>query len=409
MSTEDKKIVPFSGGDGNKEKNDRQKRTDSGIRRAAQWISKHLGLSVLAGVVVPVLIAVVGPSLSKNFGGTRLTDSYTMPYSYAADNYVANVRESDTEARMYSPREEDMDADFYEKACAVRSFFSSSMVSKAQVTDSVLNIHELEEYAYADLDYFAFAKTTENGTEVRVYIVNSGNGVSEPDTLTFSGELVSGEDFSGAEDFAWSEMDSGAVENAGGSGYGYAVNTEAVCGGDGIQAYKFVLSDWAMEELRQGKKILLYADSASRTENQRIPLGWLLMSGGEVKVEGGGAGDGDGQYTYYVYVNVPEDSGRKIPVNAAFSIQDRASVDTVIIPSESCHIRYSMTCRVDGKDMETDEFSTTIQVPLYKFFASHSIALHMNKEDIEHYVYQSDPELHEEAAFEPLSLTDDKE
>lgn len=100
MSTEDKKIVPFSGGDGNKEKNDRQKRTDSGIRRAAQWISKHLGLSVLAGVVVPVLIAVVGPSLSKNFGGTRLTDSYTMPYSYAADNYVANVRESDTEARI---------------------------------------------------------------------------------------------------------------------------------------------------------------------------------------------------------------------------------------------------------------------------------------------------------------------
>ena len=356
-----------------------------------------------------MFIAVVGPFLSKNFGETRLTDSYTMPYSYATDNYVANVRESDIEARMHSPREEDMDADFYEKACAVRSFFSSSMVSKAQVTDSVLNIYELEEYAYADLDYFAFAKTTENGTEVRVYIVNSGNGVSEPDTLTFSGELVSGGDFSSAEDFAWSEMDSGVVENAGGAGYGYAVNTEAVYGGDGIQAYKFVLSDWAMEELRKGKKILLYADSASRTENQMIPLGWLLMSDGEVKVEGGGAGDGDGQYTYYVYVNVPEDSGRKIAVNAAFSIQDRASVDTVIIPSESCRIRYSMTYRVDGKDMETDKFSTTIQVPLYKFFASYSIASHMNDEDIEHYVYQSDPELHEEAAFEPLSLADDKE
>ena len=100
MSTEDKQIVPFSGGDGNNDKNDRQKRTDAGMRRAAQWSSKKLGLSVLAGVVVQVLIAVVGPSLSKNFGGTRLTDSYTMPYSYAADNYVANVRESDTEARM---------------------------------------------------------------------------------------------------------------------------------------------------------------------------------------------------------------------------------------------------------------------------------------------------------------------
>lgn len=406
MSTEDKKIVPFPGEDGNEGKNDRQKRTDSRIRRTAQRIRKHLGLSVLAGVIVPVIIAVVGPSLSKNFGETRLTGSYIMPYSYATDDYVANVRESDIKARMYSPRAEDMDADFYEKACAVRSFFSSSMVSKAQVTDSVLNIHELEEYAYADLDYFAFAKTTENGIEVRVYIVNSGNGVSEPDTLTFSGELVSGEDFRSAEDFAWSKIDSEAVENAGGTRY--AVNTEGVCAGDGMQAYKFILSDWAMEELRKGKKILLYADSASRTENQGITLGWLRMTDGEVKVEGGGAGDGDGQYTYYVYVNVPADSGHQISVNAAFSIQDRASADTVIIPSESCRIRYSMTYRVDGKDLETEEFSTTIRVPLYKFFASYSIASHMNEEDIAHYVYRSDPELHEAAAFEPLSLTEDK-
>ena len=104
MSTEDKKIVPFPGEDGNEGKNDRQKRTDSRIRRTAQRIRKHLGLSVLAGVIVPVIIAVVGPSLSKNFGETRLTGSYIMPYSYATDDYVANVRESDLKARMYVPQ-----------------------------------------------------------------------------------------------------------------------------------------------------------------------------------------------------------------------------------------------------------------------------------------------------------------
>lgn len=404
MSTEDKNIIPFPGGD--KERDDGKKK-QTRIQRAAQWIRKHLGLSLIVGVAVPMLAAVLGPSLSKNFGETRLTESYSMPYSYATDNYVANVKESDIKARMYSPREEDMDAEFYDKACAVRSFFSTSMVSKAQVTDSVLNIHELEKYEYADLSYFAFAKDTENGTEVRVYIVNSGNGASDSDTLTFSGQLVSGEDFGGAEDFAWDKMDSGALEKSGENGY--AVNTEAVCGGDGVQAYAFVLSDWAMEQLRQGKKILLNADSALRTENSRIPLGWLRMTDGVVKVEGGGAGDGDDKYTYYVYVNVPEDAGRQIPVNAAFSIQDRASVDTVIIPSESCSIRYSMTYRVDGKDMETDEFSTIIRVPLYKFFASHSIASHMNEEDIAHYVYQSDPELHEKTAFDPLSLAAENE
>ena len=101
---------------------------------------------------------------------------------------------------------------------------------------------------------------------------------------------------------------------------------------------------------------------------------------------------------------------RDIPVKAVFNIQDRAAVDTVIIPSESCKMEYSMSYEVDGRELETERFSTVVKVPLYKPLAEYSVAEYMNENDIEHYIYRvTDMELSRKIEFDPGSLMDEAE
>ena len=372
---------------------------------------RHPAFVVLTVIILPVFLAVLGPFLGKNIGSTELTESYVMPYIYARSDYLANAPGTGTAAgndadMILYPREEQMSAEYYEKACAVRSFFSCSKVAVSQVSDSALHLYSLERYEYSDLSYLMFVK----GNEIRIYVVNSGNGTAEAGTLGFSAGLaLPAQDLPQAQSVPWTDVDANAAA-AGKDRSVLQAERQSVNKGDGILVYAFCLSEWALEQLADGSRLALWADADSGQSGNEISLGWLSMQNGEIIVDRGGLGDDGNKYTYYVYVDVPRGGDRDIPVKAVFNIQDRAAVDTVIIPSESCKMEYSMSYEVDGRELETERFSTVVKVPLYKPLAEYSVAEYMNENDIEHYIYRvTDMELSRKIEFDPGSLMDEAE
>ena len=410
METKDKKdnnkIVWFPGAE-----QESDKKEGMWKRLIRGGFDRHPAFVVLTVIILPVFLAVLGPFLGKNIGSTELTESYVMPYIYARSDYLANAPGTGTAAgndadMILYPREEQMSAEYYEKACAVRSFFSCSKVAVSQVSDSALHLYSLERYEYSDLSYLTFVK----GNEIRIYAVNSGNGTAEAGTLRFSvGLALSAQDLPQAQSVPWTDVDA----NAAAAGEGQAAlqaERQSVNGGDGILVYSFNLSGWALEQMAKGGILALWADTAPGQSGNKISLGWLSMQNGEIIVDGGGLGDDGNKYTYYVYVDVPRGGDRDIPVKAVFNIQDRAAVDTVIIPSESCKMEYSMSYEVDGREMETERFSTVVEVPLYEPLAEYSVAEYMNENDIGHYIYRAtDMELSRQIEFKPSRLMDKAE
>ena len=410
MDTKDKKdnnkIVWFPGA---KQEFDRK----AGLweRLIRRGFDRHSAFVVLTVIILPAFLAVLGPFFGKNIGSTELTESYVMPYIYARSDYLANAPGTGTAAgddadMIPQPREEQMSAEYYRKACAVRSFFSCSKVAVSQVSDSTLHLYSLESYEYSDLSYLTFVK----GNEIRVYAVNSGNGTAEEGALRLSAGLaLSAQDLAQAQSVPWTDVDADAA-SAGEEQEALQVERQSVNGGDGILVYSFSLSDWALEQMAEGGILALWADTAPGQSGNEISLGWLSIQNGEIIVDRGGLGDDGNKYTYYVYVDVPLGGNRDISVRAVFNIQDRAAVDTVIIPSESCKMEYSMSYRVDGRELETERFSTVVKVPLYEPRAVYSVAGYMNENDIEHYIYRlTDKELSGELEFDPCSLIDGTE
>lgn len=405
MDTKDKKdnnkIVRFPGAE---QKSDRKVGMWKRLIRGG--FDRHPAFVVLTVIILPVFLAVLGPFFGKNIGSTELTESYVMPYIYARSDYLANAPGTGTAAgddvdMIRQPRGEQMSAEYYEKACAVRSFFSCSKVAVSQVSDSTLHLYSLERYEYSDLSYVTFVK----GNEIRIYVVNSGNGTAESGTLRFSAGLaLSAQDLPQAQSVPWTDVDA----NAAAEGKDQAVlqvERQSVNKGDGILVYSFYLSEWALEQLAEGSRLALGVGTDSGQSGNEISLGWLCMQNGEIIVDRGGLGDDGNKYTYYVYVDVPQGGDRDIPIRAVFNIQDRAAVDTVIIPSESCKMEYSMGYEVDGRELETERFSTVVKVPLYEPLAEYSIAEYMNENDIEHYIYRvTDMEMSRKIEFDPGSL-----
>lgn len=398
MSMKDKKIVPFPGTEMENKKSEK-----GWIKRILALLVRHPLYTVLIGVIIPVIIGVIGPFLGKNIGTTELTESYIMPYTYAQENYIANAPRRQNINVSGAQDGEIKTEDFYNEACALRAVFSCSKISMSQVTDSLLNVYSLEPYTYANVNYFAFAK--EN--EVRFYAVNSGDGASEPAELSFSAKLCPEMDLAEEIAFTWTDLDAELSESSEVQET-LEIKSESLGAGDGIQIYSFLLSDLALEQIESGKSIALHLDVKEQEEETSLILGWLSMYDGKVIV-GTGGGDGDtDKYTYYVYVDVENGGNRKIPVNAVFNIQDYAAADTVIIPSRSCKMEYSMSYQVGEKELETERFISTIRVPRYKALGAHEVAFHMNEKDLDKYSYGSDKELHEKVKFDPTSLMADK-
>lgn len=387
MSTKDHKIIHFPGPDLDKENNPPKKQTLRAFIR--KYINGSFIAFVLGTFLIPVIGFVLGPYLSKNIGSTKITDTYTMPYTSAV---------SSTSAVNYNTPEPDNEHEKYNFACAVRACFSCSKVSLAQATDNSLNILSIEDYSEPVLNYHCLAKDN----TVNFYVVNSGDGTSEPVSIELNAMLVDNDMPSDSSWIAWDKLVKPGSDTA------LPIKITPIDGGDGMRYYSFELSDWAFTLLQAGKNIHLNGRIESRTESLELFFGSLSLFEGRLVVSTGGAGSDDTNILNYVYIPVDTtQAGDIIPIHSTFLIQDRAAADTVLIPDRSCRLEYSLTYKIDGKELTTDSFTTTIHVPFYKDMTTINVALYMNSSGIDHYKYASNPELQEMIGHDPAQLIED--
>ena len=106
---------------------------------------------------------------------------------------------TDEEIRqIMSEADEKFKNDSYEEAFA----FIRKMLEKYP------NLYSLERYEYSDLSYLTFVK----GNEIRIYVVNSGNGTAEAGTLGFSAGLaLPAQDLPQAQSVPWTDVDANAA------------------------------------------------------------------------------------------------------------------------------------------------------------------------------------------------------
>lgn len=389
MGTEDNKIIHFPGSDPDNEKPPNKKQT------LKTFIHKHLTKSFLAFVLgtllIPVIGFVLGPYLSKNIGGTKITDSYTMQYTYAV---------SSTALLNDPPPDHDSEDEIYKYACAVRACFSCSKTSIAQATDNTLNILSIADYSQPELNYPCLA----NGNRVNFYMVNSGDGTGDSLSFTLKAKLPEEDDYSKSSDIPWNKITKVNSDTT------FPLKTAPIKGGDGIRYYSFEPSEWAFSLMENGRHIALYAAFEGKTESYELFLGDLYLYEGRLTVGTGGFGPNDWHSLNYVYIPVDNTQpGDIIPIHSTFLIQDRAAADTVLVPDKSCRLDYSLTYKIDGKDLTAGPFTTTIYVPLYTDMAAFDVAHYMNDADIDYYKYGSNPELQEKIGHDPSRIIEGSE
>lgn len=332
-------------------------------------------------------------SLQILFGQTTITESYIIPYWYSQDGYIANF--STTDDTLIPDAQ--ISAMNYDKACTLRSFFTCSKVSDSQLTNCKLQIHDLCKYEFSYMLYDAYA----DKHRIFIYGINCGDGLLISADLEFSAKVLT-KGLGEMTHFAWKDLDVAAEQNI---DY-LSVSINDLGGGDGILIYSFELSDCALSELRNGNTIAIYVKDKSNLNNDEQLVEMFEMKNGKIIPSGAGGGDGSSN-RYYVYVDVENDNNKEIPIYAAFPIQENTAVDITIIPSESCIMEYSMIYTIDGKDMETEIFTSAFQVPLYESFLARDIMSYMHSNNIQHYLYGiTNPSLEQKNKYNPLSIVE---
>lgn len=386
MSTEDNKIIHFPGSDPENEKITSKKQL------LKSFIHKHLSKSfiafVLGTILIPAIGFVLGPYFSKNIGRTKITDTYTLNYTSAVSSAsLVNYNEPDHS----SAREK------YTFACAVRTCFSCSKTSIAQATDNTLNILSIHDYSEPVLNYHCLA----SGNTVNFYIVNSGDAAGCPEGVTLLAKQTDTGTPANSPVLPWDKVAKSDPDTA------FPLKPAPVEGGDGIKYYSFEPSDWAFSFMQDGGQIGLYGKVENKTESAELFFGIMCLYEGRLIIEGGGAGPGDSNILNYVYIPVDHTSaGDIIPIHSTFLIQDRAAADTVLIPDKSCRLKYSLTYKIDGKELTAGPFTTTIHVPLYENMSTLNIANYMNDAGMDYYQYTSNPELQEKVGHDPVRIVE---
>ena len=352
--------------------------------------------SAFSTILCPAFTSIIVNILQIILGRTIMTESYIMPYWYSRDGYVANFSVTDDfyfQNTVTTPTN-------YEKACTIRTFFDCNKKYGSQLTNSSLRIYDVYQYEFAYMIYAAYALDD----QIFIYGVNCGNGNLKAVTFDFSAKILSNKS-GDINQVSWSNVDESFSQAA---DY-LPIYVDEINGGDGIFMYSFDVSQYAFNEMYDGNVLALYVHNPLNTSNDEELVEMFRIDNGKIVPYGVGGGDANTN-RYYAYINVDNDNHKEIPVYSAFTIENKAAVDITVIPSESCIIDFSMIYTIDGRDIETEIFTSQIHVPIYETFLARDIMEYMHDNSIQYYRYGiTNPRLDEKVKYDPLSIKESLE
>lgn len=304
----------------------------------------------LIGVAIS-LLAIFGPTINSRLGSTAISEHYVVPF------------ENITNPSQVRP----LDTDVFSRRCVARVFFSCSKGRAMQTTKSILRVESAEPFDVVRLS--AYATLEEN----ILYIAVVNNGTLSSDELACKVQI---------RDSQYTNID--PKEKI---GINASTMFRSLDGGDAMILHVADLTG-CLEE-KEEISVSIDVNGSKRSLD-------IACSNGKCYIIDHGYGDS--YEIKEVFIDVDKDIGKDKLVNHTITIVDNACADTVIYPSKSCKLKFSLTFDVDGNPLEPVDFAASIFVPQYSNIGK--LFQYMIDNEVEEYFHNSNTSLEEEIMFD---------
>lgn len=287
----------------------------------------------IAAVILLLLVGliVVNKMRSPNAGltsskGASVYYSKIIPYTEAG-KYESYASSSDVSNHL----------DTY-KAVALLSFIKNEAPNAAVVEDITCKFEEIEEIAEPNLKMDAVLVDN----VLKIYVMNDGNGDSSEVSVDIYGD-----------GFALGDYTSENLNN----------EIEGLQSGEIVEIAEYrLLSE---EFIKQNTEEIIIVLKLNDNIEEAITI--LYDPVDDAFSIAGGTGDHGADITLFSVLDVDSK-----PVSISFNpekittIEDALRIETVLAPTKSCKIRFRGSYTVDGNTEETEPYTATVTVPIYR-------------------------------------------
>lgn len=287
----------------------------------------------IAAVILLVLIALIAVNRMRSSNG-GLTSSK------GASVYYSKIIPY-TEAGKYESYASSSDVSDYleaDKAIALLSFIKNEAPDVAVVEDITCKLEEIEEIVEPNLK--TDAALVDN--VLKIYVMNDGNGESSEVSLDIYGDGLELGDYT-----------SETLKN----------EIKGLQSGEIVEAaeYRLLSEEFIKQNVEEVKIVLKLNDNISEV---------ITVFYDPVEDEfslAGGIGDAGAEITLFSVLDV-DSKPKSISFNPEkiTTIEDALRIETVLAPTKSCKIRFRGSYTVDGNTEETEPYTATITVPIYR-------------------------------------------
>lgn len=302
--------------------------------------------------IFALFLAITNESSIRNFFGKTSIDFFRVtPYTFAGSN-VENRNEF---VRFFDYTYDHTDE--YFKACNVRTYFNNTMASAYRISNLYIDIKEINPILEPCIDISAIA--VDNC--VHIYAINQSLAKEENIQIDIKGryfidEWFNVEYFDLYKYFKFINCAS-------------SISIDNIYGGEIIELFSFKIEDEGIELLDQKGWVGLETNLDTPNTTEKTFLGFLVYDGNGQDVHiSKSEGYNDIAATFFAFVDANCDVGKyeiPMPTNPSVANDYNIGIDTVIVPNQSCDIKFSLIYTIGKDTIETDTIFAKIFVPLY--------------------------------------------
>lgn len=315
-----------------------------------KWI-----VTTIIAIIVLTLSITNKSSIRDWFGRINIDFIKIFPYQLTG-NCIDN-KNNFLDAVEFYCRETNTQTNIYDKACGIRTYFKNSKASTYRISDIYIDIEEIKPIINYNIDISAIL------IDDCVYIYAINQGLEDVNNIEIT-------------------LNAYNFDNSGNKNTLYinkyfdfnncasSVNIDSIHGGEIIKLFTLHLNDDGINLCKQNVWILLKACVYSKDLDQSYELGSLFYSDYEERVLlTKSEGDNDIIPTFILFIDMNKGKGKyQIPMQINPNIENdyNVGVDIIIIPNQSCDIKFSLIYMIGSDTIRTETISTKISVPIYK-------------------------------------------
>ncbi|MBD5537866.1 MAG: hypothetical protein HDQ99_19885 [Lachnospiraceae bacterium] len=344
--------------------------------------------------IIALFFAITRESSVRDWvGNTSIDFTKIIPYEWSG---------ADIDNRnnfIYSLSMDNITIDEYYKACDVRAYFKNSNASIYRISDMFINIEEITPILQSDIN---IAAVVVNNC-IYVYVINQGLEKEENIKIDVKAKYYNNSEQTYINMNKYFEFNNCAS----------SLDIDCIYGGEIIEIFSFNINNDGISLISQNNYLILGADLYFQDTSQYIYLGLLSYNEFDKSIKiSKSEGDNNISATFVAFVDVNNGSGKySIPMQTNPNIENdfNVGIDTIVIPNQSCDIKFYISYKI-GKDIiRTESISTRIIVPLYKDDSGFydSLLIYCVENQIKNYKKDTQPYIENALKYDVYSILDE--